>query len=877
MSQSVGSIPARLGDFEIVREIGRGGMGLVYEARQVSLNRRVALKVLSAGLGLSAQAVARFRREAEAAARLHHTNIVPIYAIGEEDGTHYYAMELVEGPSLNAVIRELRACSDRTKSPPAQGPAGRTLDRSTPATKTALLGDAVSSTLPAWVMETIGDAAAPERKTHDFSTSDGSATAMRTGSYFDTVARLTAEVADALDYAHHQGVVHRDIKPSNLLLSPAERLSINDFGLARILEQPGITVSGEFMGTPVYMSPEQVAVGRAPVDHRTDIYSLGATLYELLTLSPLFPGVRREQIIAQIISREPVLPRRINRKIPVDLETICLKALEKAPDRRYQTAGAMAIDLRAYLNRYAISAKRIGPLGRAVKWVRRHPAVTALLGLATVLAAAAGLFAHAAHLSRERMVEVQRQKAIDDALLAAIGGDFFGADAAIRQAELHGAGTGWIRMLRGQVALQQGHARTAIEDLEQAVRLLPESVAARAMLARACVVDGQYGRYYSTLTDLEQLTPRTAEDFLFKGVVEMYPDPAGAAELLDEAVKQRDSPLARAVRADARSHKAMMTGDLSDVEAALEDAAVAKSMLPDKMIALRVHLFSHLVAANILGDLGQDDRRASILVDARGDAQALERFPGVPEAQRVRMQYFELLREHNAALEAARWYSEAMNDPRPYAESLYGRGNFAKALQVLDQAPDRAKGFFHYADRAYILAELPGRYEEALTAADAAQDHALQVYIPDVPAAVFYLLGKPSKAISSARQMRERFQPLPRWARGWYLPLLDFCAGQLSPKELLEAAGASRCHQCEAHFHIALQLLVKGDRAGAREHFRLSRDTHVLHFYEYGWSNRFLARLEQDPAWPQWIPVKPAAARPAATQPVDSEPLPGKS
>jgi serine/threonine protein kinase len=151
--------------------------------------------------------------------------------------------------------------------------------------------------------------------------------------YFDTVARMIAEVADVLNYAHTNGVVHRDIKPSNLLLSPTGRLSVNDFGLARMLEQPGMTMTGEFVGTPAYMSPEQITAGHTPLDQRTDIYSLGATLYELLTLHSPFTGERRDQVLAQILHMEPKAPRKLNPKVPVDLETICLKAMEKDPDR----------------------------------------------------------------------------------------------------------------------------------------------------------------------------------------------------------------------------------------------------------------------------------------------------------------------------------------------------------------------------------------------------------------------------------------------------------------------------------------------------------------------------------------------------------------
>jgi serine/threonine protein kinase len=277
---------ARLGDFEVVREVGRGGMGVVYEARQLSLNRKVALKVLSGGLGLTQQAVQRFRREAEAAAKLHHTNIVPVYATGEQDGTHFYAMELIEGPSLDHVVKQLRGGQDgdaHTETPPDG----------------ALTGPYVSADTP------------PQPPG---SGSDTRPSAER----FDRAAAMIADVAEALQHAHQQGVTHRDVKPSNLLLSAGGRLSVTDFGLARMLEQPGMTVTGEFVGTPAYMSPEQVTAGRIPVDHRTDIYSLGATLYELLALRPPFRADGRDKLLTMVVQKEPPAPRSIDPKVPRD-------------------------------------------------------------------------------------------------------------------------------------------------------------------------------------------------------------------------------------------------------------------------------------------------------------------------------------------------------------------------------------------------------------------------------------------------------------------------------------------------------------------------------------------------------------------------------
>jgi len=279
-----------IGDFRIENRLGSGGMGTVYQALQLSLNRRVALKVLPPGLAVSTEAVKRFHREARAAAKLHHTNIVAIYAEGEEKGTCYYAMEMIEGRSLDLVIEDLRDAKARGTGP--QSPtAGEKIDEDH-ARKTA-------------------------SQTSTQLTAGGA-----TQTYFDAAARLIADVADALDYAHKKGIIHRDVKPSNLILANDGRLSLMDFGVARMLESRRITLTGSFVGTPHYMSPEQISAAPGMLDHRTDIYSLGVTLYELLTLELPFSGDNREQIIARIPRKEPRRPRQINDRIPLDLETI---------------------------------------------------------------------------------------------------------------------------------------------------------------------------------------------------------------------------------------------------------------------------------------------------------------------------------------------------------------------------------------------------------------------------------------------------------------------------------------------------------------------------------------------------------------------------
>ncbi len=366
-----------LGDFRIVREVGRGGMGVVYEAVQLSLGRRVALKVLPFAAALDAKQLQRFKTEAHAAAQLHHTNIVPVHAVGCERGVHFYAMQLIDGRALDAVIRELRG----DDVAPASGPDdGVTVDYRAGPTSAG-----PSSPRPA---------------------SAGTTTRSdRSRQSFRTAAQLAAQVADALEYAHDAGVVHRDVKPANLLLDAKGTVWVTDFGLAQVSADVGLTQTGDVVGTLRYMSPEQAAGRRARVDHRTDIYSLGATLYELLTLEPLFPGNDRQTLLRQILEEEPRPPRQADRSIPVELETIVLKALAKAPADRYATAGEMAADLRRFLEERPILARRPTLVDRARKWMRRHPSYVGAAVLVLVcgvvgLAACTALIARAQALTQ---------------------------------------------------------------------------------------------------------------------------------------------------------------------------------------------------------------------------------------------------------------------------------------------------------------------------------------------------------------------------------------------------------------------------------------------------------------------------------------------
>src|SRR5262245_30905056 len=301
-----GELLGELGDYELLEEIGRGGQGVVFRARQKSLNRIVALKVISLGQWASTAHLKRFRLEAEAAARLEHPGIVPIHEVGERDGSCYFSMKFVEGGQLDHVAKR------------EPMPIGRAVE-------------------------------------------------------------LIVKVARTVHYAHEHGILHRDIKPGNILLDQKGEPHLTDFGLARLVEsESSVTHTLDVLGTPSYMAPEQAVGNNAAVSRVTDVYGIGAVLYQLLTGQPPFAGGATYETIKLLLDTEPRQPRVLNPKIDRDLSTICLKCLEKDPTRRYSSALALAEDLERWLKHEPIAARRVGPLVRARKWVRRNPSIAVM-------------------------------------------------------------------------------------------------------------------------------------------------------------------------------------------------------------------------------------------------------------------------------------------------------------------------------------------------------------------------------------------------------------------------------------------------------------------------------------------------------------------
>jgi serine/threonine protein kinase/tetratricopeptide (TPR) repeat protein len=421
-----------LGDFRLIREIGRGGMGIVYEAEQLSLGRRVALKVLPFASTLDSKQLQRFKNEAQAAAHLHHQNIVPVYATGCERGVHYYAMQFIEGQTLAAVIADLRRQPHQARARAERGSAALpNAAHGLPAPGLLHPEPPVSAPVDSWPTApgTNLPPALPEL----------SATMPRAGlsterstdshAFIRAAAQLGVQAAEALEHAHQLGIVHRDIKPANLLVDARGNAWITDFGLAHCQNQAGLTMSGDLVGTLRYMSPEQALAKRVLIDHRIDIYSLGVTLYELITLEPAFSGHDRQELLRQIAFEEPKAPRRLNKAIPAELETIVLKMMEKSSADRYTTAQEVADDLRRFLEDKPIRARRPSLLARMRKWSWRHRGAVSAAAVSAVLALAitSGFTAWQWRVAETRRVRAERAEHKTQAMNDFLLNDLIGA------------------------------------------------------------------------------------------------------------------------------------------------------------------------------------------------------------------------------------------------------------------------------------------------------------------------------------------------------------------------------------------------------------------------------------------------------------------
>jgi len=495
-SQSGPSHPRQLGDYRIIREVGRGGMGVVYEAEQVSLGRHVALKVLPQHALLDANQRRRFAREAKAAAGLHHTNIVPVFGVGDEDGLQYYVMQFIQGLGLDAVLEELKRlqAGSATNTPPSgvELPFSQPADVSAADVARSLIAGRFQHTILAAKASVGADPAndvtiAPASTPADFGTTlrdtdhgrlsatahpgsislPGQVSEVNSSAhskpltYWQSVANIGVQVASALQYAHDQGIQHRDIKPSNLLLDLRGTVWVTDFGLAKTDDQQNITHTGDILGTLRYMPPEAFA-GKA--DRRGDIYSLGLTLYEMLAMRPAFSESDRHQLIVQVSQETAPRLDKLNPDVPRDLVTIIHKAIDRDATHRYQTAGELAEDLQRFIDDEPIKARRISPAERFVRWSRRNKALSSLTAaIAALLVTFSVVSLVAAGTFKE--LAADRASALADE-----------SRALKRETEAH-------KHAAASAASEKAAKDKAVEQRDIAEKLRKEAVAAKEKLA----------------------------------------------------------------------------------------------------------------------------------------------------------------------------------------------------------------------------------------------------------------------------------------------------------------------------------------------------------------------------------------------------------
>jgi len=836
---------SRLGDYEIIEELGRGGMGVVYRARQISLNRIVALKLLSAVRDDNERAITRFMREAQAAARLHHTNIVPIYAQGREGDYIYYAMELIEGASLDAMLRPEAGKQARYAKTVKLDPASQRASASN------LLRSAASSV-------GLSRGARRHGPARDYK----------------EIARLAAGVAEGLHHAHEQGVVHRDIKPQNLLFGPDGELHITDFGLARVLNEPGLTKTTEMVGTPAYMSPEQITGPRTAIDRRTDIHALGATLYVMLTHRRPFEGESYEQTIHQILNRDPTPPRKIDSRIPPDLDTICLRAMEKAPHRRFQTAHEMARELRRYLGGFPIVSRPIGPIGKALRWTRRRPWQTGVIAAAVLLTAIIPLGVNFFRSNAAAEIAACEDTLLDD----------------YREWERALAKITWIGRLGGDkyrltTAVAFAHIRNdprlSIELLEQALLEHPDDRDARYLLAWAytrMVRTRGIGSWTDARRHIAVADGIDADasgvGWFFRGQAVWGYDPQDAERSFDEAIRRRKN-FTQAMLHQGRAMNQIMYSlrDNSYYRKAVGRLESVTLVQPTRAYPRYLLATTHLLSAEIYRDEGKpaeaEEAYAACLKAAR-EAQIVE--SESPRGYAVEATYYESRGDYAAAIEAWDRYDNPKirksvwdkSERWSYQMRLYfWLGRYSEAAQThVKLYETEAKR-----DESSICAD--DGFFAALIAAGAGDDvgakAALDRAVRDVGDQLEYrlrlyagycVLGIASPPALLPAASCPQCELSPGWTPEWLQTLTQYLRGQVEWETVVatsrtgvELSDDSRLRMAGAWYFRGVRELAEGRRESALFSLAEAHRHYDNENYSY-LAKCLLVKLQLDPDWP---------------------------
>jgi serine/threonine protein kinase len=863
--------PPNLRRYRTPKLLGKGGMGVVWLVRDQKFRRRLAVKVM-----LAAASKDRFFAEARITARLAHPSIVPVHAMGWlADGRPYYTMKLVEGETLADLLKRgsdmtsqrmyllqvfARVCQALAFAH-KQGVIHRDLKPSN-----IMVGKHGEVQVMDWGLakELTESDVLPAEAARTNGTPDESDDHTEPGSVMGTWQYMSPEQAngwieevdrrsDVFGLGGMLCVILTGKPPYDGPTTEDVIRQAKEADLAGAYARlEGCGADAELIGLAracLSAKPKDRPEGASVVEKRLTDYL--TSVEERLQQAKLAEAGARAR--AESAEKLADYEGRLRRKIEI---------MEEFKEQARQSAEENARQAQALAEAEKQARKQ------AEKSRRRMLRLMVGLGIAGLALVAAGLFAWRAHIAvlaadRDREAEKlareaeKRQHAIDRALTAAMGGDLKAADQATAEAERRGASPGQVHMLRGQIALHRGQSREAMGHLEEAVRLLPESVAARGMLAAAYAADGQWDQYDKTMKEIEKLSPSTPEDFLFKGYAEANLDPKRGLESINQAFARRPMMgIALLLRAEVRADLAQDTDNLAEAEGAVQDARYARELLPDNPAALWVSLFAHLAKAGVHDHRGQLKQRGDELDLAGECADALKPFTKLPtllpEAVVYRWLYF---REKNSAekvldeLQLASEKTEHTYVAFCYALTLYRRGkpdDLTEARRVLEKKPGRS----HSRLRLFVLAEHDGRALPVVLGQGQAPDSALS------DQTVLCLLGKKEEAVKACKELREHPELFYTLRGDSIKRCVDYHAGGLTEEELVKAAEGSQWNQCMAHYHIGMRKLAEGDRAAARGHFDKAVTARAFYWTTYDMSWVFLARLKNDPTWPQWIPPR---------------------
>lgn len=796
-----------LGEFRIIREIGRGGMGIVYEAVQTSLGRRVALKVLPPEVMFTEHALERFNREAHTAGMLHHTNIVPVYAVGQEQDVSFYAMQYIEGRSLSNYLKTFRDDDRRIDA-----------------------------------------------------------------EHFRRAARWGLQIADALAHAHDHGVLHRDVKPANLLRDKNDNIWVFDFGLARSNRHPTITGSSDLVGTLRYMSPEQAAGGKTRLDHRTDIYSLGATLYELTSLCPVFEDDSHASLLNKVLHEEPIQLRRRLPDIPRDLATIINKCMQKERDLRYAHVAEVADDLRRFLSGEAIHARPTPLRVKAKRWIQRHRGLTIGAAAAFVILVATSLF-----VAKLRQVEGARNlRHAYEAIM--LDQDFDRGEELLDRAESLGIHNADLHLYRGLIPMLSQQPAAAIKHFEEAARLEPENLCAWYAIARSKIDIGEFHTGQRLFEKEGERRPDTALGWFLRGYARSRHQPAEAIRCYDLAIEKEPS-FAPAIleRATYRGVRVVEAGVREDLGPMLNDVDAVVVFRPKASRAYAWRAWAWLAAASYAAT--QPDlqhRRDEWFGNCRLDIERAQTLGHAndPLVFSIEGAYHRCIGNFAASAQAyaraqqlhqVHWGNTNLAYAHASAVALHALGDLQGALDETEPASLAAPEFYaiglHHALLLAELGQIDAARAECRRCLETQRTHAPGLYMS---AAVMELLGAADEAEAFIRSLGPddiailTYEHLPqtegsREDQPRNPHELEFLAARLTPTEFLEVAGTHPGHRCENTFLVAMRELGAGHRETGLALLRDCLNTQVFFYGEHRFAQVFLERAAADPQWPRWI------------------------